>query len=60
MVHLYEVVTGLDSMILGEDQILARAKDALEKSQAVKGCGKYLTKMFREAITFTKKVKTGL
>ena len=58
MVHLYEVVTGLDSMILGEDQILGQVKDALEKSQAIKGCGKYLTKMFREAITFTKKVKT--
>lgn len=58
MVHLYEVVTGLDSMILGEDQILGQVKDALEKSQDIKGCGKYLTKMFREAITFTKKVKT--
>ena len=58
LVHLYEVVTGLDSMILGEDQILGQVKDALEKSQAIKGCGKYLTKMFREAITFTKKVKT--
>lgn len=58
MVHLYEVVTGLDSMILGEDQILGQVKDALEKSQEIKGCGKYLTKMFREAITFTKKVKT--
>jgi len=58
LVHLYEVVTGLDSMILGEDQILGQAKDALEKSQAIKGTGKYLTKMFREAITFTKKVKT--
>ncbi len=58
MVHLYEVVTGLDSMILGEDQILGQVKDALEKSQAINGCGKYLTKMFREAITFTKKVKT--
>lgn len=58
LVHLYEVVTGLDSMILGEDQILGQAKDALEKSQDINGCGKYLTKMFREAITFTKKVKT--
>lgn len=56
--HLYRVVTGLDSMILGEDQILGQVKDALELSQEVKGCGKYLTKIFREAITFAKKVKT--
>jgi glutamyl-tRNA reductase len=56
--HLYEVVTGLDSMILGEDQILGQVKEALEISQEQQGCGKYLTKMFREAVTFTKKVKT--
>ncbi len=56
--HLYRVVTGLDSMILGEDQILGQVKDALELSQSVKGCGKYLTKAFREAVTFAKKVKT--
>lgn len=58
ILHLYRVVTGLDSMILGEDQILGQAKDALELSQSVKGCGKYLTKAFREAVTFAKKVKT--
>lgn len=58
MLHLYRVVTGLDSMILGEDQILGQVKDALEKAQSVGGAGKYLTKIFREAVTFAKKVKT--
>ncbi|WP_195268245.1 glutamyl-tRNA reductase [Eubacterium sp. 1001713B170207_170306_E7] len=58
ILHLYRVVTGLDSMILGEDQILGQVKDALELSQSVHGCGKYLTKAFREAVTFAKKVKT--
>ncbi len=56
--HLYYVVTGLNSMILGEDQILGQVRQALEWAQAIKGCGKYLSKIFREAITFTKKVKT--
>jgi glutamyl-tRNA reductase len=58
ILHLYRVVTGLDSMILGEDQILGQAKDALEKAQTFGGAGKYLTKAFREAVTFAKKVKT--
>ncbi|MDO4288962.1 MAG: glutamyl-tRNA reductase [Eubacterium sp.] len=58
ILHLYRVVTGLDSMILGEDQILGQVKDALELSQEVHGSGKYLTKAFREAITFAKRVKT--
>jgi len=56
--HLYRVVTGLNSMILGEDQILGQAKEALDKAHRAQGAGKYLTKAFREAITFTKKVKT--
>ncbi len=56
--HLYRVVTGLDSMILGEDQILGQAKEALDKAKDVGGAGKYLTKAFREAVTFAKKVKT--
>lgn len=58
ILHLYRVVTGLDSMILGEDQILGQAKDALDKAQEDGGAGKYLTKAFREAVTFAKKVKT--
>lgn len=56
--HLFRVVTGLDSMILGEDQILGQVKDALEKAQRYRGAGKFLTKAFREAITFSKKIKT--
>ncbi|MEG2715955.1 MAG: glutamyl-tRNA reductase [Eubacterium sp.] len=58
ILHLYRVVTGLDSMILGEDQILGQVKDAMELSQSIQGCGKYLSKAFREAVTFAKKVKT--
>lgn len=56
--HLYRVVTGLDSMILGEDQILGQAKEALDKARDVDGAGKFLTKAFREAVTFAKKAKT--
>ncbi len=58
VLHLYRVVTGLDSMILGEDQILGQAKEALDKSRDEGGAGKYLTKAFREAVTFAKKMKT--
>ncbi|MGL4606164.1 MAG: glutamyl-tRNA reductase [Eubacteriaceae bacterium] len=58
LIHLFRVVSGLDSMILGEDQILGQAKEALVRAQNTKGSRKYMTKIFREAITFTKKVKT--
>lgn len=56
--HLFRVVAGLDSMILGEDQILGQSKDALADAEKIHGAGKFLTKAFREAITFSKKIKT--
>lgn len=56
--HLFRVVAGLDSMILGEDQILGQSKDALANAEKIHGTGKFLTKAFREAITFSKKIKT--
>ncbi len=57
LTHLYRVACGLDSMITGEDQILGQTRDALELAQECGAAGKYLSKYFREAITFAKKTK---
>ncbi|ABK60902.1 MULTISPECIES: glutamyl-tRNA reductase [Clostridium] len=58
--HIYNVSAGLDSMILGEDQILGQVKEALRYSMENKFSRKVLNKLFREAITSAKKIKSEL
>lgn len=56
--YLLSVTTGLDSLILGEDQILGQVKDALEWSIELGSSKKYLNRLFTESITFAKRMKT--
>ena len=56
--HLFYVAIGLDSMIIGEDQILGQVVDAHTTAMELNSSQKILNKIFREAITFAKKVKT--
>lgn len=55
--HLYLVTSGLDSIVLGEDQILGQVKDSLLFSMEIGCSGKILNKLFREAITVAKGIK---
>ncbi len=56
--HLFKVASGLDSMVLGEDQILGQIKEASETAIKLKTSSKILNTMFRFAITAAKRVKT--
>lgn len=56
--YLYEVCCGLDSLVLGEDQILGQVKEAHQNAMELKGCGKILNKLFLEAITTAKEIRT--
>lgn len=56
--HLFMVTAGLDSMLLGEDQILGQVKKAHEFAKDVQMCGTYLNTLFRYCITGAKCVKT--
>ncbi|HEY9063041.1 MAG TPA: glutamyl-tRNA reductase [Pseudobacteroides sp.] len=56
--HLFKVASGLDSMVLGEDQILRQVKDAYDLSLEVGSSSGMLNTLFREGITAAKKVKT--
>ncbi|MDP4089881.1 MAG: glutamyl-tRNA reductase, partial [Bacillota bacterium] len=58
--HLYKVAAGLDSIILGEDQILGQVKDAHGFALELGSSKKVLNKFFREAATTAKKIKTEL
>lgn len=56
--HLFEVAAGLDSMVIGEDQILGQVKEAHKQARAIGATGVYLNTFFRMAVTSAKKVKT--
>ena len=56
--HLFLVASGLDSMVMGEDQILGQVKKAHERAREAGTTGKYLNTLFRYAVTCAKRIKT--
>ncbi len=53
--HLLRVSAGLDSMILGETQILGQVKHAFMTAQENETTGTIFNELFKQAITFSKK-----
>ncbi|TZE81809.1 glutamyl-tRNA reductase [Calorimonas adulescens] len=60
--HIFRVACGLESMVVGEDQILSQVKEAINTAQAFNTSGKILFKLFRDAVTLGKKARadTGI
>ncbi|PON68283.1 Tetrapyrrole biosynthesis, glutamyl-tRNA reductase [Parasponia andersonii] len=56
--HLFEVSAGLDSLVLGEGQILAQVKQVVRVGQGVVGFGRNISGLFKHAITVGKRVRT--
>jgi len=56
--HLLRVAAGLDSMVLGEPQILGQVTEAYETGLQIGSCGKILSKLFQSAIHTGKRVRT--
>ena len=50
VMHLLRMTSGLESMIVGEDQILGQVKDAKAKASKNHHCGKFLDLIFTKAI----------
>lgn len=59
-VHIFEVAAGLKSIVLGEDQILGQVRDAHTFSMEIGASGKVLNKLFREAVTCGKLIRSQL
>lgn len=56
--HLFRVVAGLDSMILGETQILGQVANAYERSVKAGVTNKVINVFFQNALTVGKRVRT--
>jgi len=56
--HLFRVVASLDSMVLGEAQILGQVKEAYEHSFEAGGSQRIFNKLFRQSFEVGKRVRT--
>jgi glutamyl-tRNA reductase len=56
--HLFRVATGLDSMLIGEAEILGQVKDAYIQAQKARSLGKTLHALFREALNAGKEARS--
>jgi glutamyl-tRNA reductase len=56
--HAFSVASGLDSMVLGEAQILGQLKDAYRVAHETGSTGPWLNKLFQAAFSAAKRVRT--
>jgi glutamyl-tRNA reductase len=56
--HLLQVSCGLDSMVLGEPQILGQVKAAFQTAKETGAAGKVLCRLFQQAFSVAKQVRT--
>jgi glutamyl-tRNA reductase len=56
--HAFSVASGLDSMVLGEAQILGQLKDAYRIAHEVGSTGPWLNKLFQAAFSAAKRVRS--
>lgn len=53
--HLFRVTCGLDSMVVGETQILGQIKDSFLEAQQVKATGTIFNELFKQVVTLAKR-----
>ncbi len=56
--HLFRVCSGLDSMVIGEPQILGQVKDAYGYALQHKTAGVIMNKLFHKAFSVAKRIRT--
>ena len=57
--HAFRVASGLDSMVLGEAQILGQMKDAIRAAEEAGALGSTLNQLFQRSFAVAKEVRTA-
>lgn len=57
--HLLRLTSGLDSMVVGEEQILGQVKDAIIQAKEMRTSGEYLNTLFDKAIKIGTRVRNS-
>ncbi len=56
--HLFRVAAGLDSLVVGEPQVLGQVKDAFQVASARRCAGPFLNKLFTSSFAVGKRVRS--
>ncbi len=57
--HLLKLTSGLDSMVLGEEQILGQIKNSITSAREIKASGKHLNTLFDKAIRIGTRIRNS-
>jgi len=58
LLHIFRVASSLDSMVVGEPQVVSQVKDAWQQAQKVGATGRFLDAVLQKALTVSKRVRT--
>lgn len=58
LLHIFRVASSLDSMVVGEPQVVAQVQDAWTQAQKVGATGRFLDAVLEKALTVSQRVRT--
>ena len=57
LLHIFRVASSLDSMVLGEPQIISQVKNAWQRAQKIDSSARFLDAVIQKALTVSKRVR---
>jgi glutamyl-tRNA reductase len=58
LLHIFRVASSLDSMVVGEPQVVAQVKEAWQQAQKMGATGRFLDAVLQKALTVSQRVRT--
>ncbi|MFY9682613.1 MAG: glutamyl-tRNA reductase [Candidatus Sulfotelmatobacter sp.] len=58
LLHIFKVASSLDSMVIGEPQVISQVKQAWQQAQKVGATGRFLDAVLQKALTVSKRVRS--